>query len=394
MLTASAQADRQVSGDLTITNIEAFPISYPLPESDSVTLGIGRTVKRDAVVVKVTTADGITGYGESHHGRSVIAIATLVNTTLRHLVLGRDASDVVGIWAHVYKMQLGSHGMGAATSMAMSGIDMALWDIRGKAVGWPLWKLLGGQRKGIAAYAGGVALGYQPPESLVDEARPLVEQGYRALKVRIGDKVNRDIERVTAVRAAFGNELTILTDANCGYTVQDALDVMPALDANRVRWLEEPFPAHDYRSYREARTFGGVRFAAGENHYTRFEFNHLLDESTVSYWQPDLSKCGGITEGLRIAAMASAHKITINPHSAMSGINMATTIHFLSAIDNAGYFEADVAKTNFLRDRLVETPYQVDANGDVWALNKPGIGVDVDEDFIKAYPATDGPAYI
>ncbi|PLC48195.1 mandelate racemase [Pollutimonas subterranea] len=394
MLIASAQPSRMVNCDLKITNIEAFPVSYPLPEGDSVTLGIGRAVKRDAVVVKVTTADGIVGYGESHHGRSVIAIATLVNTTLRHLVCGMDASDVVGVWAHIYKMQLGSHGMGAATSMAMSGIDMALWDIRGKAVGWPLWKLLGGQRKGIRAYAGGVALGYQSPETLVEEARPLVEQGYRALKVRVGDTVKHDTERVSAIREAFDDQLTILTDANCGYTVQDALDVMPVLDANRVQWLEEPFPAHDYRSYQEARGFGRVRFAAGENHYTRFEFNHLLNEAAVSYWQPDLSKCGGITEALRIAAMASAHKITINPHSAMSGINMAATIHFLSAIENPGYFEADAAKTNFLRDRLVKTPYQVDAKGEVWALDRPGIGVEVDEDFIKAYPATDGPAYI
>src|SRR5690554_1351678 len=111
MLTASALSDRNSHCDLKITNVEAFPVSYPLPESDSVTLGIGRTVKRDAVVVKVTTADGIVGYGESHHGRSVIAIATLINTTLRHLVLGLDASDVVGVWARIYKMQLGSHGM-------------------------------------------------------------------------------------------------------------------------------------------------------------------------------------------------------------------------------------------------------------------------------------------
>src|SRR3546814_85314 len=151
--------------DLKIVDIEAFPVSYPLPEGQGVTLGIGRTVKRDAVVVKVTTAGGIVGYGESHHGRSVIAIATLINTTLRHLALGMNADDVVGVWARIYKMQLGSHGMGAATSMAMSGIDQALWDIRGKAVGWPLWKLLGGSRKPIPAYAGGVSLGYQDRKS-------------------------------------------------------------------------------------------------------------------------------------------------------------------------------------------------------------------------------------
>ncbi|AEC19948.1 mandelate racemase/muconate lactonizing protein [Pusillimonas sp. T7-7] len=380
--------------DLKIVDIEAFPVSYPLPEGQGVTLGIGRTVKRDAVVVKVTTAGGIVGYGESHHGRSVIAIATLINTTLRHLALGMNADDVVGVWARIYKMQLGSHGMGAATSMAMSGIDQALWDIRGKAVGWPLWKLLGGSRKPIPAYAGGVSLGYQEPAQLVQEAEPLVESGYKAIKLRIGDNVAADIARVAAVRKAFGDELTILTDANCGYTVADALAAMPGLDDNGVGWLEEPFPAHDYRSYREARNFGHVRFASGENHYTRFEFNYLLNEGVVSIWQPDLSKSGGITEGLRIAAMASAQKILINPHSAMSGISMAVTIHFLAAIDNAGYFEADAAKTNFLRDKLVETPYQVDKDGCVLPLNKPGIGVEVDEDFIKAYPATDGPAYV
>jgi L-alanine-DL-glutamate epimerase-like enolase superfamily enzyme len=122
-----------------ITGVEAFPVSVPLPPERQVTLGIGRQVKRDTVVVKVTTDDGLVGWGESHHGRAHIAIATLVNTTLRELVLGAEATDCVGVWARIYKFQLGSHGMGAATAMAMSGIDAALWDIRGKAVGWPVW---------------------------------------------------------------------------------------------------------------------------------------------------------------------------------------------------------------------------------------------------------------
>ena len=115
------------------------------------------------------------------------AVAHLANTTLRQLVLGMDASDVVGVWARIYKMQLGSHGMGAATSIAMSGIDMALWDIRGKAAGWPVYKLLGGSCRPIPAYAGGVALGFQQPDALVDEIRPLVESGYKAVKLRLGD---------------------------------------------------------------------------------------------------------------------------------------------------------------------------------------------------------------
>ncbi len=380
--------------DLRIVDITAHAVSYPLPEDANVVLGIGRAVKRDAVIVKVTTAGGLVGYGESHHGRSHTAIARLVNTTLRQLVLDMDASDVVGVWARIYKMQLGSHGMGAAASMAMSGIDMALWDIRGKATGWPLYRLLGGARKPIPAYAGGVALGYQAPQALVDEVRPLLESGYQAVKLRVGDEVSADLARVAAVREAFGDRLTILTDANCGYTLADARSAMPGLDACNVAWLEEPFPAHDHRSYRTAMSFGRVPLAAGENHYTRFEFHRVIEDGSIGILQPDLSKTGGITEGLRIAAMGSAYKLPVCPHSAMSGINMAATIHFLAAIDNAGYFEADVAKVNLLRDELVSTPYRIGEDGCVLPLDEPGIGVAVDEDFFDAYPAIEGPAYV
>ena len=169
---------------------------------------------------------------------------------------------------------------------------------------------------------------------------------------------------------------------------------MPRLDAHDVRWLEEPFPAHDHRSYREAKSFGRVPLAAGENHYTRYEFNRVIEDGNITILQPDLSKTGGITEGLRIAAMGSAYKLSINPHSAMSGLNMAATIHFLASIDNAGYFEADAAKTNLLRDELVSTPYQIAKDGCVLPLDKPGLGLEVNEDFLKAYPAIEGPAYI
>jgi D-galactarolactone cycloisomerase len=131
--------------------------------------------------------------------------------------------------------------------------------------------------------------------------------------------------------------------------------VMPGLDAHAVGWLEEPFPPHDYRSYRETKTFGRTPLAAGENHYTRFEFERLIAEGAVTILQPDLSKTGGITEALRIAAMASAHKLPIHPHTSMTGLNMAASIHFLAAIENAGYFEGDVSKPNRFRDELVST---------------------------------------
>ena len=337
-------------------------------------LGMGRAVKNDTVLVKVTTEGGLVGWGESHHGKAHTAIAQLINTTLRQLVLGMDASDVVGVWNKIYWKQLASHGVGAGAAIAMSGIDMALWDLRGKAVGWPLYKLLGGSRKAVPAYAGGVSLGFQDPQALVAEALPHIKAGYRAIKLRVGDSPARDLQRIEAVRRAVGEDVTILVDANIGYSVADARRVMPALDALNVGWLEEPFCAHDRVSYKAATQFGRVPLAAGENHFTRFEFNRVIEDGAITILQPDLSKAGGITEMLRISAMVS--------------------VHFLAAIDNGGCFEGDVSRNNLYRDQLVQTPFQVDAQGDGWPLEAPGIGVEVNKAFIAAHPPIEGPGDI
>jgi L-alanine-DL-glutamate epimerase-like enolase superfamily enzyme len=383
-----------VSADLRIVDVKAYPTSFPVAAEDRVALGIGTAIKRDAVAVKVTTAGGLIGWGESHHGRAHTAVAKLIATTLRQLVVGMDAADVVGVWAKIYKMQLGSHGMGAGTCLAMSGIDLALWDIRGQAAGMPLCRLLGGTRKPVPAYAGGVSLGYQEPAKLVDEARKCVESGYKAVKLRVGDTPLRDLERIRAVRKAFGETLVILTDANTGYSVADARAAMPGMDELRVGWLEEPFPAHDYRNYRMAAGFGRTPLAAGENHFTRFEFNRVLEDGSISILQPDLSKTGGITEALRIAAMASAYKLPIHPHSSMTGLNHAASIHFLAAIDNGGYFEGDVSRANKFRDELCSKPYEVDQDGNVWPLEKPGLGLEINEEFLLKHPAIEGPGYV
>lgn len=379
--------------DFAIADVRAWPLSFPVPASNAVRLGVGRALKRDCVVVKVTTAAGLVGWGESHHGRAHTSIAHLVNHALKPLAMGQDATDVQGVWQRIYQAQLAAMGTGAACAMAMSGVDMALWDIRAKAVGWPLYRLLGGARKALPAYAGGVALGWQEPQALADEARAHVAAGYRALKLRLGDSVARDIARATAVRQALGDGVAILADANAAYTLDDARRVMPALDALDIGWLEEPFPAHDWRRYQQARAYGRLPFAAGENHYTRFEFSRLIDDGLVGMVQPDLSKAGGITETLRIAAMASAHKIPAHLHTSMTGINMAATLHVLASIDNGGYFEADVSRGNLFRDALVSTPFAVDADGTVRPPEGPGIGVEVDEAFLAAHPAIEGPAY-
>jgi len=380
--------------DLKIADIKAYPTTFPIPPENRVALGIGVAIKRDAVVVKVTTAGGLVGWGESHHGRAHTAVAKLIETTLRQLVIGMDAADVVGVWRKIYDKQLASHGMGAATCLAMSGIDCALWDIRGQAAGMPLYKLMGGSRKAIPAYAGGVSLGYQEPAKLIDELKPSIAQGYKAVKLRVGDSAKRDLERIRAVRKACGDDLAILTDANIGYSIEDVRQVMPGMDELNVAWLEEPFPAHDYRSYRLARGFGRTPLAAGENHYTRFEFNRVIEDGSITVLQPDLSKTGGITEALRIAAMASAYKLPIHPHSSMTGLNHAATVHFLAAIENGGYFEGDVSRANKFRDELCSTPWRVDRDGHVWPLEKPGLGLEINEEFLAKHPPIEGPGYL
>lgn len=378
---------------MRIKSIEAFPISMRV--ENGARLSIGRAVKRDSVVVRVETEDGITGWGESHHARAPNITAAIVNTTLQDIILPADARDITGIWARIYEWQLRSHGMGAAVAMAMSGIDMALWDIAGKAAGKPLHVLLGSGGKPVKAYAGGVALGWQEPASLVEEVAPHVAAGYKAVKLRVGDTPDNDIARVSAVRAAYGAGLTILVDANTGYSLDDARRVIPAYEELGVAWLEEPFAPHDWSAYARARRLGNVPLAAGENHYTRYEFSRVFEERLLDYIQADLSKTGGVTEALRIAHTASTWKIPFCPHSSMTGLNMASSIHLLMAVDNAGYFEADVSKGNLFRTALTADPYRIGPDGTVALVSDaPGIGLEIDEGFIRAHEYQPGRNFV
>ena len=379
---------------MKIDRIEVFPVSHPMPQEPPIRMGVGRMVKRDAVLVRITSDDGATGWGEAHHGRSPGAIAKLIETTLAPMLIGRDALDVQGAWSRMHRGHLASHGFGAGTAIAMSGIDIALWDLRGKVAGWPLYRLLGGGRRTIPAYGGGLSLGYQEPETLVEEAQRHVGSGYRILKLRLGDAVERDAARVRAVREGLGDGIKLLADANTAYRVEDVRWIGPVLEEAGIAWLEEPFSSYDENAYRLAAQATRVPLAAGENHYTRYEFQRLLDEGVVQYLQPDLSKSGGISEVLRIAAMASARSLSIHPHSSMTALNLAASLHLLSAIDNPGFFEADVSHTNLFRTELGDHDFAVDAEGCLWAPDRPGLGIEVNEDFVRAHPLVEGPCYV
>lgn len=379
---------------MKIIKVTAIPLSFRLPEGKTVAMGIGSTLKRDAIIVRVETDDGIVGYGEAHPGRSAGAIVSLIHNTLAPLIMGLEATDVIGAWQRIHRMQFSSHGLGAGAALAYSGIDMALWDIRGKAVNLPVYALMGGSRRRIPAYAGGIAMGFQPPESLADEAQSYVDRGYKAVKLRFGDTAHDDIARIRHVRKVLGDDIDILTDANTNYTIAQARRVLPVLAEVQAGWLEEPFACNDFASYREAAKITPlVPIAAGENHFMRFEFAQMLEAGAVQIWQPDLSKTGGITEGIRIAALASAFRIPIHAHSSATGLNHAASLHFLAATENAGYFEACVSHFNPFRDMFGAT-FEIGADGCVEPPAGPGLGVEVDEDLFKQYPLIDGPGYV
>jgi L-alanine-DL-glutamate epimerase-like enolase superfamily enzyme len=379
--------------ELTIASIEALPVSVPLRQA--VTQGLGSVTKRDTVIVKVITAGGLTGWGESYNGRSPLAIAATINTTLRDLLTGLDAAATTAVWDVFERRVLANHGTCAACTCAMSGIDMALWDVAGKALGVPLYRLLGGSAREVPAYAGGFALGYAAPGAVADEAVGQVAAGYRAVKLRLGDTLESDTERARALRSALGSDVVLLADANCRYALSDVRAMLPRLAEVGAGWLEEPFPPYQDRAWRSAGaiTAGVLPLAAGENCYTRYEFQRLIDAKAVSVIQPDLSRCGGITEALRIAALASGAGLPVCTHGCHTGLNFAASVHYLAAIENGWYFEADGSTDNPLRTVACSASYTLSGTGTVKPLDGPGLGVDVDEGFLRAHPLTDGPAW-
>ena len=377
--------------DLAIARIEAIGCSVPLRQT--LVQGLGQAVKRDTVIVRVTTAGGLTGYGESYNGRAPLAVVQTVNTTLADLFTGMDATATTEIWQLFEDRVLANHGICAGCVCAMSGIDMALWDIRGRAAGLPLYRLLGGSAKPVAAYAGGFSLGYAPPAAVAGEALTCVRDGFRGVKLRLGDTVARDVERAVAMRSAVGDGIAILADANCRYSLDDVRAAMPALADAQVGWLEEPFPPYRDREYRDAARLARVPLAAGENCYTRYDFGRLIEQGAVSVLQPDLSRCGGITEAVRIAALASAAGLPVCTHGCHSGLNMAASVHFLASIDCARYFEGDGSADNPMRTQLCSASYELAADGTVLPLEGDGLGVEIDEDFLRAHPITEGAAW-
>jgi len=358
-----------------------------------VRLGLGANTKRDCVVVRVTADDGTVGWGEAHHGQNPTAMAEVVEKGLGSLIIGADPFDSEGIFAKLFRQQVVTHGLGAGSVIGLSGIDIALWDLKGKLLGLPVYRLLGGARKKIRAYAGGLSLGFKAPDVLEAEVRTLVEAGYTAIKLRVGDHPRRDAERVGHIRRTFGDTLDIAVDAATRYTPLDLPEVLAYCDKYRVYWLEEPFTPDNLQAYADLSRRTPVPIAAGENHYTRQAFRDLFSQGCITIAQADCTKAGGISEVKKIMDMAAAWHFWAAPHTSHTIISTAANAHLLCALSNALVFEADVAGINPFRTDLAGPVYQV-VDGHIEPLDRPGLGLEIDEAVLAAHPGIPGPCYI
>ncbi|KRA24281.1 hypothetical protein ASD65_07480 [Microbacterium sp. Root61] len=353
-------------------------------------LGLGSALRRDFVLVRVECADGSVGYGEAFHGHAGTAVAEIVNTTMQDVVLGRGVDENLAVREETRARFLIGAGMAGGFELALSGIDIAMWDAHGKSVGEPVWRLLRGTRREFPAYAGGFTLGFSEPEVLVEELRRLVGRGYGAAKVRLGDTLERDLARVRATREAFGADFQIMTDANLGLAY-DAGTLAPGLSEIGVTWLEEPYNPHRIDAFTALRTRGLVPIAAGENLAGADRFAEWIHRGALDIVQPDASRAGGITELLRIAVLAEASGIRFAPHISHTGLNHAATLHAMSgAAGGAWFFEADPTPVNPFRAGAISGGVIVE-DGRARLSDAPGLGVEVDEaELNERHPAEAG----
>ncbi|MEP9382397.1 mandelate racemase/muconate lactonizing enzyme family protein [Nocardioides sp. KR10-350] len=359
-----------------VVSLTARHLSVPF-EAGAPELAVGTPLRRDLVLVRVECADGAVGYGEAFHGQAGGAVAEVVRTTLQPLVVGRPVEDTAGLSRAVHDRCLSGNGTGAIR-LALSGVDLAMWDAHGKSLGVPVHRLLGGSDTDFPAYAGGFALGFQPPEELMAElAATLQRSGWRAVKIRIGRDPVEDVARVRAAREGLGSGMRLMVDANLGQRYEIAR-IVPALRELDVEWLEEPYERTARRRYAELRRTAGVPLAGGENLHGAAEFLDWIEAGALDVVQPDASRTGGITEMLRIAAVARAAGVRFVPHISHSVLNHAAALHVMSAVAGGDLVEGDASVENGFRDGPICGGVTY-ADGRAVLTGGAGLGVDVDE---------------
>jgi L-alanine-DL-glutamate epimerase-like enolase superfamily enzyme len=368
---------------MKITDVKA--IILKLPEISPAADGT-----QDDLIIMVETDEGITGYGEVDTapfvGKAVVDAYMSHGTCwgLREVVTGADPFDYEQIWNEMWEKTY-YYGRSGPVIHVMSGIDMAIWDIMGKASGKPVHKLLGGSYVDkVRAYASTLM-----PET-PDEAKKLVEklasQGYTAIKFGwgpLGYDVRFDVKLIETVRKTAGDHIEIMIDIGKRYKLKQAMYVAKALEQMNIYWLEEPLPAEDYAGYKRLTESTTLRIATGEEESGRISFARLINESRVDVIQPDISRCGGLTEAKKIASMAADNNILMVPHAFKTGILVAASIHLIAALPDIPFLEFSVTESAIRKELLVKPFIQKDGFIDV--PTAAGLGIELNPEVIRKF---------
>lgn len=341
-------------------------------------------------LVKITTDEGTYGWGEGY------GPANLVKAGIEFFapfITGLDALDHEVVWQQMYLRSLDFARRGVLLA-ALSAIDIALWDIKGKHFNKPISSLLGGAKtKFIKPYATGLYFSKSNDlkQKLVNEALTYKEKGYKGMKMKVGLGISKDVEYVTAIREAIGDDVELMIDSNHAYSLKEAKKLCDRLKDLDISWFEEPLSPEHYTCYQQLREATNIPIAGGECEYLRYGFLQLFQQQSVDIAQPDICAAGGITEVKKIAALANTFGVEIIPHSWGSGIALHAAMHLISNLDivpgrmNQAIPWMELDRTeNGLRDVLTGPRINPD-NGLLNIPLKPGLGVDVNEEALKEF---------
>ncbi len=378
-------AEEKNPSDLKITAVETFALTHKTKLSKGVSSVLSGT--RDALLIKITTDSGIVGWGET---ADVGGTRGIIVDHLAKILIGRNPLQFRPRWRELWGMNFGN-------GLAVGGVEIALNDIRGKALGVPVTDLYGGRvRDSALAYASGLSYtdGIDPEDQFPDEAKELVGRSFKAIKMRTGRfSPQRDIKVLASVREAVGPEIRLLTDGNGGYSFAQAVPFAKELEKLGFYFFEEPLPEAipHYVRYPELAAAIDIPLAGGEGLDSRLAAKELLVRKSFDIIQPDATLCGGISQSIAIAEMAYLFGVMVIPHCWGGAIALTAALNVVCCLPNYSWgvssdepmLEFGVDENPFLTELIAE-PYQV-KDGRVAISTKPGLGIEIDEDVIRKY---------